>query len=227
VVLEPLASAMACLHDAERELGVVLVDIGGGTSDIVIVYDQSIVHTSVLPLGGGHFTNDLALGLRTPRAEAEVLKRRFGCALIAGVDPDEQVEVPSVGGRRPQVIGRQILSEIIEPRAEELFTLTREVIEGAGMMDNLASGVVLTGGAAAMPGMSELAEVVLGMPVRLGLPMGVGGLAEVVRNPCFSTGVGLVKYGAENPDGVRVQERDTVERRQGWKRFKEWWARTF
>jgi len=227
VVLEPLASTLAVLHEAEQELGAVLIDIGGGTTDIVIVEDQSIVYTTVLPLGGNHFTNDLAVGLRTPMNEAERLKQRYGCALIEMVNPDEEVQVPSVGGRKPQVISRQILSEIIEPRAEELFTLVREAVERSGLPEeNLASGAVVTGGAAAMPGMVELSEVVMGMPVRLGLPRQVGGLAEVVRSPRYSTGVGLVRYGAENFDGVQLMDRDS-ERRGIWTRMKEMFGRAF
>ena len=227
VVLEPLASTLACLHDAERELGVVLIDIGGGTTDIVIVEDQSIVYTTVLPLGGNHFTNDLAVGLRTPMKEAERLKQRYGCALIQMVDPEDEVQVPSVGGRKPQLIRRRILSEIIEPRAEELFTLVHEAIERAGLPEeSLASGAVITGGASATPGMVELAEMVLGMPVRLGLPRRVGGLAEVVRSPRYSTGVGLVRYGAEHGVGLQFMDRDD-ERIGVWRKMKSWWSRTF
>jgi cell division protein FtsA len=227
VVLEPLASTLACLDDAEQELGAVLIDIGGGTTDIVIVQDRSVVYTSVLPLGGNHFTNDLAVGLRTPMGEAERLKQRYGCAIIEMVNPEEEVQVPSVGGRKPQVISRQILSEIIEPRAEELFTLVGEAIERAGLPEeNLASGAVITGGASAMPGMVELAEVVMGMPVRMGLPRHVGGLAEVVRSPRYATGVGLVRYGAENINGMQMMAADP-ERRGVWAGLKRMFGRAF
>jgi cell division protein FtsA len=227
VVLEPLASTLACLDDAEQELGAVLIDIGGGTTDIVIVQDRSVVYTAVLALGGNHFTNDLAVGLRTPMGEAERLKQRYGCALIEMVNPDEEVQVPSVGGRKPQVIGRQILSEIIEPRAEEVFTLVGEAIERAGLPEeNLASGAIITGGASAMPGMVELAEVVLGMPVRMGLPRHVGGLAEVVRSPRYATGVGLVRFGAENINGVQMMDVET-ERRGMWGSIKRMFGRAF
>jgi cell division protein FtsA len=228
VVLEPLASTMACLHDAEQELGVVLIDVGGGTTDIVIVQDRSIVYTTVLPLGGNNFTNDLAVGLRTPMGEADRLKQRFGCALSEMVDAEEEVQVPSVGGRRPQVISRQILSEILEPRAEELFTLVREAVERSGLPEeNLASGAVITGGASAMPGMVELAEVVLGMPVRMGLPREVGGLSEVVHSPRYATGVGLVRHGALNIDGMQMVLDHETERRGFWKRVKEMFGRSF
>jgi cell division protein FtsA len=227
VVLEPLASSLSCLYDAERELGVVLIDIGGGTTDIVIVQDRTLVYTTVLPLGGDHFTNDLAVGLRTPRNEAERLKIQYGCALIDMVDPAEEVEVHLVGGRQPQVISRQILSEILEPRAEELFSLVRDAVDRAGLsQDCLASGAVITGGTSSMAGMTDLAEMVLGMPVRLGVPLGVGGLAEVVRNPRFCTGVGLVRFGAENPEDLLLQEEP---QREGgvWRRMRHWWSRTF
>ena len=228
VVLEPLASTLACLHDAEQELGAVLIDIGGGTTDIVIVEDRSIVYTTVLPLGGNHFTNDLAVGLRTPMQEAERLKQRYACALIEMVDADEEVQVPSVGGRKPQVISRQILSEIVEPRAEELFTLVREAVERSGLPEeNLASGAVITGGASAMPGMVELAEIVLGMPVRLGLPREVGGLSEVVHSPRYATGVGLVRHGATCIDGMQMVLDHDGERRGFWRRVKEMFGRSF
>jgi cell division protein FtsA len=227
VVLEPLASALACLQDAERELGAVLIDVGGGTTDIVIVVDQSIVYTTVLPLGGNHFTNDLAVGLRTPRSEAERLKQRHGCAMVELVDADEVVSVPSVGGRKPQQLPRQLVAQIVEPRAEELFTLAREAMERSGIaLDSLAAGAVITGGQAAMPGLPELGEAVLAMPVRLGLPTGVGGLAEVVRSPRYATGVGLVRYGAEHLNHTHVAEREPDDR-GFWRRFRNWWARTF
>ncbi len=227
VVLEPLASTLACLDDAEQELGAVLIDIGGGTTDIVIVQDRSVVYTSVVPLGGNNFTNDLAVGLRTPMGEAERLKQRFGCALIEMVNPEEEVQVPSVGGRKPQVISRQILAEILEPRAEELFTMVSEAIERAGLPeDSLASGAIITGGASAMPGMVELAEVILAMPVRMGLPRHVGGLAEVVRSPRYSTGVGLVRYGAENIDGLQMMDAEP-ERRGFWRSVRQMFGRAF
>lgn len=227
VVLEPLASSLSCLYDAERELGVVLIDIGGGTTDIVIVQDRALVYTTVLPLGGDHFTNDLAVGLRTPRNEAERLKIQFGCALIDMVDPSEEVEVHLVGGRKPQTISRQILSEILEPRAEELFSLARDAVDRAGLsQESLASGAVITGGTSSMAGMTDLAEMVLGMPVRLGVPLGVGGLAEVVRNPRFCTGVGLVRFGAESPEGLLLRDEPRTDG-GAWRRMRQWWARTF
>lgn len=199
IVLEQLASAEAVLSEDEKELGVAVVDIGGGTTDIAI-YDQgSLVHTAVLSVGGNHLTGDIAKGLRTPMNEAERIKQKFGSAMTEKVDPDETIEVPSVGGRPPRVLSRQILSEIIEPRAEEIFAYVgREIIE-SGYKESLAGGVVITGGTAILENMPELAEDVLGMPVRRGVPKEVGGLVDVVRNPKYATGVGLVLYGARNP----------------------------
>ncbi len=197
IVLAPLASADACLHDDERELGVALVDIGGGTCDIVIYVDGAVVHTAVLTLGGQLLTNDIAVGLRTPTAEAEAIKQRYGCAMTALVDADETIEVPGVGGRPSKAVPRQDLCGIIEPRVEEIFTLVQRKITETGYADLLASGVVLTGGATILEGMDDLAEEVLGMPVRRGTPIDVGGLVDVVRSPVFATGAGLVLWGAK------------------------------
>jgi len=196
IVLEPLASAEAVLADEEKELGVALVDIGGGTTDLALFVNGAIQHTSVIPIGGGHLTNDIAVGLRTPMQEAERIKVRHGSAQSALLDRDETIEVPSVGGRAPRVLSRRILCEIIEPRVEELFQLVRHEIQKAGQEDLLASGVVLTGGSTLLHGMPELAEEVLGLPVRRGVPRGVGGLIDVVKSPQYATAVGLLHYGA-------------------------------
>ncbi len=196
IVLEPLASAEAVLADEEKELGVALVDIGGGTTDLALFVNGAIQHTSVIPIGGGHLTNDIAVGLRTPMQEAERIKIRHGSAQSALLDRDETIEVPSVGGRAPRVLSRRILCEIIEPRVEELFQLVRHEIQKAGQEDLLASGVVLTGGSTLLHGMPELAEEVLGLPVRRGVPRGVGGLIDVVKSPQYATAVGLLHYGA-------------------------------
>ena len=196
IVLEPLASAEAVLADEEKELGVALVDIGGGTTDVAIFANGAIQHTSVIPLGGNHLTNDIAVGLRTPMHEAEKIKVRYGSAMSAMLDKDETIEVPSVGGRAPRVLSRRILCEIVEPRVEELFQLVQREIQKAGQEDLLASGVVLTGGSTLLHGMPELAEEVLGLPVRRGLPRGIGGLTDVVGSPQHATAVGLLLYGA-------------------------------
>lgn len=197
VVLEPLASADAVLSDDEKEIGVALIDIGGGTTDIVVYVNGAVVHTSVVPLGGLSLTNDVAQGLRTPVAEAERIKIRYGCASTALVDQEETIEVPSVGGRPPRVLPRHVLCQIIEPRVDEIFSAVRHVINETGFSEMLAAGAVITGGTTMLDGMPELAEQVLGLPVRRGAPMGVGGLADVVKSPAYATGVGRVKYGAQ------------------------------
>lgn len=204
LVLEPLASAEAVLTDDEKEIGVALVDIGGGTTDVVIYVDGSLVHTSVIPLGGLNLTGDIATGLRTPLAEAERIKIRHGCAMAAMVDQSETIEVSSVGGRGARSIPKQVLVEIIEPRMEEIFALVRRVIQDSGHYEVLGAGVVLCGGATLLEGTVELAESVLGLPVRRGTPMGVGGMNEMVKGPQHATAVGLLKYGAMRPAAVPV-----------------------
>ncbi|MFL5370586.1 MAG: cell division protein FtsA [Myxococcales bacterium] len=195
IVLEPLASAEAVLAEEEKELGVALVDVGGGTTDLAIFVNGAIQHTSVIPLGGNHLTNDIAVGLRTPMHEAERIKIQYGSAQSQVLERDETIEVPSVGGRAPRVLSRRILCEIIEPRVEELFQLVHREIQKAGQEDLLASGVVLTGGSTQLAGMAELAEEVLGLPVRRGVPRNVGGLTDVVSSPAHATAVGLLLYG--------------------------------
>jgi cell division protein FtsA len=195
VVLEPIASAEAVLGPEEKELGVVLIDIGGGTTDVALFRDGAVWHTAVLPLGGDHITNDVAVGLRTPMADAESLKKRYGCALTALVPAEETVDVPSVGGRKPRQLSRQVLSEIIQPRVEEIFTLVVRELGRAGFEGAATAGVVVTGGSSIMEGVPELAEAVFDMPVRRGVPAEVGGLADVVRSPIYATGVGLALYG--------------------------------
>ena len=202
LVLEPLASAEAVLTEDEREIGVAMVDIGGGTTDIVIYVDGALVHTAVIPLGGMNLTNDIATGLRTPVGEAERIKLRHGCALGAMVDPGDAIEVPGVGGRGARTIPRQYLASIAEPRMEEIFRLVSKVIQESGYAELLGAGVVLAGGATLLEGTPELAEQVLGMPIRRGAPMGVGGMVEMVRSPAYATAVGLLKYGATRPAKV-------------------------
>jgi cell division protein FtsA len=197
IVLEPLASGEAVLEEDEKGLGVALVDIGGGTTDIAIFTEGSVAHTSVIPLGGYQLTSDIAFGLRTPPHEAEKIKHQWGCALASMVAEDETIQVASVGGRPPRVLSRHVLCrDIIQPRIEEIFAFVKAEIARLGCEDLLASGAVITGGSTQLPGMAELAEDILGIPVRLGVPKGVGGLADVVKSPSFSTGVGLVQYAA-------------------------------
>src|SRR5512144_506665 len=196
VVLEPLASAEAVLSEDEKEIGVAVIDIGGGTTDMLLYVDGGIAHASVIPVGGNNVTADIAAGLRTPMGEAERLKRNSGCALGRMVSDDEEIEVPGVGGHMPRKTARRVLSDIIEPRVEEIFAVLRKRIEDTGMLEQLSAGVVLTGGAVLMEGMNEFAEEILGMPVRLGLPVGVRGITQLVAGPQYATGVGLVQYGA-------------------------------
>ncbi len=198
IVLEPFASSLAVMTPEEKELGVALVDLGGGTTDLAIFLDGSIWHTSVLPLGGYNVTNDISVGIRTPIGEAERIKVKYGCAKTALVRDDETIEVPSVGGRPPRVLSRQLLSEIIEPRIEELFSLVKREIIKTGYENMIASGLVITGGTADMDGVVEVAEEVMGLPARLGVPRDVGGLVDVVSSPAYATALGLVKYGFEN-----------------------------
>lgn len=196
LVLSPLASSEAVLTPEEREVGVALLDFGSGTVDMAIFYDGALRHTFVLPLGGANITSDVAVGLRIPAADAEMLKIASGCAAIQKVRRDDLVELPGVGGRQPRPIRRQYLAEIIEPRAEEIFTLLRKEILRSGCDDMLGAGIVLTGGSSRLDGLSELGERVFHLPVRRGAPIGVGGMVELVGTPDFSTGVGLVLYGA-------------------------------
>jgi len=208
IVLEPLASGEAVLEDDEKGLGVALVDIGGGTTDIAIFTEGSVAHTSVIPIGGHQLTSDIAFGLRTPPHEAEKIKIRSGCALASMVPEDETLEVASVGGRAPRILSRHALCrDIIQPRIEEMFSFVRAEIQRLGCEDLLASGVVVTGGATQMPGITELGEEILGLPVRRGMPKGVGGLVEVVRSPTFSTAVGLVHYGLSRSASAEVSDR--------------------
>jgi len=196
IVLGPLASADAVLSDDEKEIGVAIIDIGGGTTDILLYADGGIAHTSVIPVGGNNITSDLAAGLRTPTGEAERLKRNYGCALGRMIGDDEEVEVPGVGGHAPRRVPRRLLSDIIEPRCEEIFHEVRRRMEETGLLESISAGVVLTGGANLMEGMVECAEEVLGMPVRMGFPVGITGLTQLVQGPQYASSVGLLRYGA-------------------------------
>jgi cell division protein FtsA len=198
IVLEQLASSYAVLTDDEKELGVCLVDVGGGTTDIAVFWGGAIRHTSVLPIAGDQVTNDIAVSMRTPTQYAEDIKIRYACALSQLANPDESIEVPSVGDRPARRLARQTLAEVVEPRYEELFNLVRDELRRAGLEEIIAAGVVLTGGSARMEGAIELAEEIFHMPVRLGLPQHIKGLAEVVRSPIYSTSVGLLLYAREN-----------------------------
>ncbi|MEQ1516718.1 MAG: cell division protein FtsA [Usitatibacteraceae bacterium] len=197
LVLQPLASAIAVLSQDEKDLGVCLVDIGGGTTDIAVFTGGAIRHTAVIPIAGDQITNDIAMALRTPTKDAEDIKIAHGCALRQLASVNDVIEVPGVGDREPRQMSRQTLAEVIEPRVEELYSLIQRELRASGFEELLSSGIVLTGGSASMQGMVELGEEVFHMPVRLGVPTYSGGLAEVVRNPRFSTGVGLLVSGLE------------------------------
>ncbi len=227
IALEPLASAEAVLSPEEMELGVALVDMGGGTTDIALFHDGAVKHTAVLAIGGNHLTSDIAAGLRTPIGEAERIKQRYGYAKTSMVTKDEKVEVPSVGGRCARTISRQILCEIIEPRLEEIFQLVHREIARSGFDGALASGIVITGGSTLLPGILEMAEQTFGMPVRLGVPAHVGGLVDVVSSPIYATGVGLVLYGMkrQNKNFFRVHDKNLF-----WKiknRMTDWLSEFF
>ncbi len=217
ICLEPIASSEAVLSQDEKDLGVVLVDIGGGTSDIAIFKDGAIVHTGVLAIGGHHITNDISVGLRTPIAEAEAIKVAHGCALASLVSSDDTIEVPGVGGRKPRILSRRLLAEIIEPRVEEIFQLIHTEIQKSGFADVLSGGVVITGGSSLLEGMPELAEYIFEMPVKRGIPLGIGGLRDVVNSPKFATGVGLLKFGAGRMARTRfpIREKNIYDKVRG------------
>nr|WP_320115371.1 cell division protein FtsA [uncultured Desulfuromonas sp.] len=227
IVLEPLASSEAVLSADEKELGVAIVDIGGGTTDLAIFVDGAIKHTAVLSLGGNHLTNDIAVGLRTPMAEAERIKHAYGSCLTSDIGKDETIEVPSVGGREPRILSRQLLAEILEPRVEEIFTLVNREIVRSGYEDLIASGVVITGGTSILPGMPELAEQIFNLPVRRGVPQGIGGLIDVVNSPIYATGVGLVIYGSKNQEinNFSIGQEKVFDKVM--RRMKEWFGEFF
>jgi len=230
IILEPLASAEAVLAEDERDLGVCLIDIGGGTTDIAVFADGSIKHTSVLGLGGYHISNDIAVGLRTPFEEAERIKKKFGVAAARFLRTDDVITVPSVGGRRPREVSRKILCEIIEPRVDEILSLARQELNKSGLAERIPSGVVLTGGCSALEGITELAEEVFESPVRRGSPIHVGGLQDVVRSPMYATGVGLVLFGFSQTRGnpqSRFRIRDESIFGRVKQRMREWFFGEF
>jgi cell division protein FtsA len=223
IVLEPLASAEACLAEDERDLGVCLIDIGGGTTDVAVYSEGSIKHTSVLGLGGAHVSNDIAVGLRTPFEEAERVKKKFGVAAARFLGSDDVISVPSVGGRRPREVSRKLLCEIIEPRMDEILSLARQSLVKEGLEDRIPSGVVLTGGCSALEGVPDLAEEIFETPVRIGIPCRVGGLQDVVRGPMYATGVGLVLFGAsQDRENTRFRIRDESIFGRVKQRMRDW-----
>jgi cell division protein FtsA len=227
IVLEQLAASEAVLIPDEKELGVALADIGGGTTDLVVFSQGAVRQTAVFGLGGNHLTNDIAVGLRTPLVESEKIKIKYGCALTSMVKKEEMIEVPSVGGRRARVLSRQILAEIIEPRMEEIFTLVHREILKSGYENLIPSGVVLTGGTASLEGLPELVEQIFNLPVRRGYPSGIGGLMDVVNNPMYAAGVGLVLYGRRHRSEGRFKSSDRNFFRKVAQRMKRWFGDFF
>lgn len=226
LILQPLASSYAVLTEDEKKLGVCMVDIGGGTADLAVFTQGAIRHTAVIPVAGDLVTNDIAMTLRTPTIEAEELKTRYGVAMHSLVDPEEMIEVPSVGDRPSRLLARQTLADVIEPRVSEIFDLVVAELRRSGYEELLSSGIVLTGGAAQMPGMAELGEDVFHLPVRVGSPLYDGALADVIRYPQYAAAMGLVIEGvAQRRRGI--QARDTGWVKQGWGRFKGWFERNF
>ncbi len=204
IILQPLASSEAVLSEDERELGVAMVDMGGGTTDLAIFSDGSVMHTAIIPVGGDHFTNDIAVGLKTARTEAERLKVQYGCALSSLVKDDETIDVTSIGNRPLRTLSRKLLADIIEPRAEELFDLVAHEIKRAGYEGVVTGGIVVTGGTSLMEGMADMAERILDLPARRGLPTGVGGIHEHVGNPMFSTSVGLIIHALHQQEDLGI-----------------------
>ncbi len=208
IILEPIASSEAVMTTEEKEVGTGIIDIGGGTTDLAVFSGNNIKHTFVLSLGGNNMTNDISVGLRTPMAEAERIKLKYGTCVGDKVKNDEAIEISDISSRGTRNLPRQILAEILEPRVEEIFTLMKREIHRAGMKNYVSSGIVLTGGASLLDGISEIAESVFELPVRLGTPQGISGLVDVVNNPMYATGVGLVLYGAKHQTQKRFRIRD-------------------
>ncbi|MCG6886192.1 MAG: cell division protein FtsA [Proteobacteria bacterium] len=227
IILEQLASSHSVLTDDEKELGVCLVDIGGGTTDIAVFTEGAIRHTAVIPIAGDQVTNDIAVALRTPTQHAEEIKIKYACALTQLASVEETIEVPSVGDRPDRRLARQTLAEVVEPRYEELFTLIQAELRRSGFEDLCAAGVVMTGGSAKMEGATELAEEIFHMPVRLGMPQYVSGLVDVVRNPIYSTGVGLLLFGYQNRALRETEARMGTGFRGVLRKMKSWFQGNF
>jgi len=227
IILEQLASSYAVLTDDEKDLGVCLVDIGGGTTDIAVFTDGSIHHTAVIPIAGDQVTNDIAVALRTPTQHAEDIKVRYACALTQLANPDETIEVPSVGDRPSRQLARQTLAEVVEPRYEELFTLVKAELQRSGYEDLIAAGIVLTGGSSKMEGAIELAEEIFHMPVRVGVPQYVSGLSDVVKNPIYSTGVGMLLFGRRQISEAMTGMQTKTGLRGVFERMKSWFQGNF
>jgi len=227
IILEQLASSSAVLTEDEKNLGVCLVDIGGGTTDIAVFTDGSIHHTAVIPIAGDQVTNDIAVALRTPTQHAEDIKVRFACALTQLANPEETIEVPSVGDRPARRLARQTLAEVVQPRYEELFSLVQAELRRSGYEEMIAAGIVLTGGSAKMEGAVELAEEIFHMPVRVGIPQFVSGLVDVVKNPIYSTGVGLLLFGQKQLQNTIPGVHLDSSVKGVWQRMRNWFQGNF
>jgi cell division protein FtsA len=227
LILQPLASALAVITDDEKDLGVCLVDVGGGTTDVAVFTHGAIRHTAVIPIAGDQITNDIAMALRTPTKDAEDVKQRFGCALSQLADSQEMVEVPGVGDRGPRELSRKTLAEVIEPRVEELYSLVQAELRRSGYEELLSSGIVITGGSSIMQGMAELGEEIFHMPVRIGQPNYSGGLAEVVRHPRYSTGVGLLLAGVQQYRSREIARLQVGTFQQVLERMRSWFTGNF
>ncbi len=227
IILEQLASSYSVLTDDEKELGICLVDIGGGTTDVAVFTEGAIKHTAVIPIAGDQVTNDIAVAMRTPTQYAEEIKIKYACALRQLANPDDTIEVPSVGDREPRRLSRQTLAEVVEPRYEELLTLVHAELRRSGFEDLVAAGVVLTGGSSKMEGVVDLAEEVFHMPVRLGLPQHITGLVDVVRNPIHATGVGLLLFGHKNQQMGETSIFNESSMGSALKRMKNWFQGSF
>jgi cell division protein FtsA len=227
LILQPLASSMSVLNDDEKDLGVCLVDIGGGTTDLAVFTRGAIQHTAVLPIAGDQITNDIAMTLRTPTREAEELKIQHGIALRQLADAREMIEVPGIGERGARMLSKQLLSEVIEPRVEELYSLVQAELRRSGFEEQISSGIVLTGGSSQMKGMVELAEEVFHVPVRVGVPEYVGGLSERVRSPAYATGVGLLLAGMEKHELDEAAKIQNASFGHVMERMKSWFKSTF
>jgi cell division protein FtsA len=228
LVLQPLASSCSVLQPDEKDLGVCLLDIGGGTTDLIIFYDGSIRHTNVIPLGGEYITNDIAIGIRTPYKQAELIKKKYSTLKITPEEKKENIKVPGIGGREDRVVPKEHLYSIVTPRVEEILMITNKTIKKSGYADVLGAGVVITGGTARLHGLAEVAEEIFNLPVKIGIPKKIGGLTDIILDPIYATGVGLVLYGYEE------KNKTLIKRPKGGgvfdalkKRFEDWFAKYF
>jgi cell division protein FtsA len=228
LVLQPLASSYSVLQPDEIDLGVGLLDIGGGTTDVAIFYDGAIRHSEVIPLGGEYITNDIAIGLRTPHNQAESIKRKYATLAITPEEKKEEVKVPGIGGREDRIVSKEMLYSIVTPRVEEILMITNKAIKRSGFSDVLGAGVVITGGTARLKGLDRIAEEILNLPVKIGIPKKIGGLTDIILDPIYATGVGLILYGFEKKNQMLIPKTkgggvfDAIK-----KRFEEWFAKYF